>query len=135
MTRATIDKVRPAKVLGMLSAVSLVIAGVYYIVLVPAGGSFYSTIVFFALALGVSLLWAAVVWLPLWKQMVRWEVSGVPRIVAMSLAGVLLSVPVGIIEYIADQSVLVAFFAGVFGTAAGFIGSTFLVLIPSQRAQ
>ena len=62
----------------------------------------------------------------MWKWLIS-EIRPVPLLLAgMGVAGSLLFLPFALIELIAEQSVLVAFFAGIFGGFSGLLGALVL---------
>ncbi|KAD3456020.1 hypothetical protein GD627_15035 [Arthrobacter yangruifuii] len=117
---------RPAgRVFVTLPAACLLLAGLAALLLVPGG--IYPRAAFTAVAMLCGLAWTAVVWHPLWKRLTKEPLPSAFRLAAMSGAGALLALPCAIVEFTTEQSLLVSFFAGMYGTASGFLGGLVLV--------
>ena len=94
----------------------------------PNDGDLYPKVAFAFLSFSCGLGWAVAVWRPLWNRLLKAQESlPTPFILGiMGFAGLMLSVPFGVVEFIAAQTLLVSFFAGVFGGISGVLGAAFL---------
>lgn len=110
----------------VMPVTSFFMSFVFTAIFMPVETGLLPKVLFVLFSLACGFVWSIAVWNPMWKWLIS-EIRPVPLLLAgMGVAGSLLFLPFALIELIAEQSVLVAFFAGIFGGFSGLLGALVL---------